>query len=269
MIFPIVLSGGAGTRLWPHSHSSYPKQFQTLGSEYSLLQDTARRTSNDELFAPPLIICNDPHRFLVAEHMCRISIPPKAIVLEPTGRNTTPAVAVAALMVAEQDPNGILLVMPSDHAISDNAGFLETVQTGYTAAVTGSMVAFGVPQTRADIGFGYINAGAALDDAQGFFVVDQFVEKPPVEVAEDYAHSGNHYWNAGIFMFSAQAYLDKLGKTEPDILTRCKAAIAGGKNDLEFFRLDEKAFTHAKAVSIDCAVLENTDQSVVVPSEFS
>ncbi len=269
MIFPVVLSGGAGTRLWPYSRNSYPKQFQSLGSGHSLLQDTVTRTSGDALFALPMIICNDEHRFLVAEHLRLVDVLPELIVLEPIGRNTAPAVATAALMVARDDPDGVLLVMPSDHAISDIAEFLETVHNGYAAASTGGLVTFGITPTRADSGFGYISAGAPIEGADGCFAVEQFVEKPQIEVAEQFVKSGNYYWNAGIFMFSAATYLEELGKTEPGILACCEAAIAAGRSDLDFFRLDHQSFAAAKAVSIDYAVMENTERAVVVPSTFS
>jgi mannose-1-phosphate guanylyltransferase/mannose-1-phosphate guanylyltransferase/mannose-6-phosphate isomerase len=269
MIFPIVLSGGAGTRLWPYSRKKHPKQFQSLGSDQSLLQDTVRRTTGDSMFAPPMIICNEEHRFLVAEQLRAVDIVARSIVLEPVPRNTAPAVAVAALIVARDDPDGILLIMPSDHAISDREGFLETVRRGNSAAVAGSLVTFGIKPTRADSGFGYISAGAATEYSENCFEVGKFVEKPTIEKAEEYVQSGKYYWNSGIFMFSASTYIEELRRFDPDIVENCQAAIERGQDDLDFFRLDEDSFTAAKSISIDYAVIENTDRAVVVPAEYA
>jgi len=269
MIFPIVLSGGAGTRLWPWSRKNYPKQFQSLGSERSLLQDTVSRTSGDDMFAPPMIICNEEHRFLVAEQLRAVEIAAKSIVLEPVPRNTAPAVAVAALIVAQDDPDGMLLVMPSDHAISDRNGFLETVRRGNSAGMNGSLVTFGITPTRADSGFGYINAGAPDDKTDNCFSVKKFVEKPTIEIAEEYVQSGDYYWNSGIFMFSAATYFEELRRDNPDIISNCQAAIDAGQDDLDFFRLDEESFSRARSISIDYAVFENTTRAVVVPADYA
>lgn len=284
----VLLSGGSGTRLWPLSREAHPKQFLPLLGEQSLLQATWQRVrelpgiAGDKPAADQLIvIANEEHRFLVAEQLRQIDARPSALILEPVGRNTAPAIAIAALQAmqhgaehgcsnvastgragATDDP--LLLVLPSDHVVRDEAGFRAAVQAALPLAERGGLVTFGIVPTAPETGYGYIRAqrGAPIS---GAFAVEQFVEKPDLATARGYLADGGYYWNSGMFLFRASRYLDELGKFAPRILAQCRAALAGAKLDRDFLRLDRAAFEACPADSIDYAVMEKTADAYVVP----
>lgn len=268
MIVPVLLSGGSGSRLWPLSRELYPKQFLNLCSDRSMVQETALRVDDPALFAPPLIICNQEHRFLVAEQLRQSGIVPRGIVLEPLGRNTAAACAVAALSVGEQNPDALLLVLPADHQIRDLAAFRAAIATAAAAARAGRLVTFGITPTAPETGYGYIRRGAALDSAPGTFDVAAFVEKPTKEVAQTYLDSGDYAWNSGMFLFPAGLLLAELERCAPAVVAACRQAMADGQADLDFFRLDPAAFAAAPGVSIDYAVMEHTALAAVTPCEL-
>ena len=263
MLVPVILSGGAGTRLWPLSRELYPKQLLRLVAERTMLQETVARTEGLPGLAPPIVICNENHRFMVAEQLRELGTAPQAIVLEPQGRNTAPAAAIAALLVsggADADP--VLLVLPADHVITDVPAFQAAVAVGRVAAESGSLVTFGVVPDRAETGYGYIRRDAGPGPA---FSVAKFVEKPDSATARGYVESGEYYWNSGMFMFRASAYLAELGRYAPAMLAACRAALAAAGRDLDFLRLPAREFASCPSDSIDYAVMERTDRAVVVP----
>lgn len=264
MIVPVLLSGGSGSRLWPLSRELYPKQFLNLCSDRSLVQETALRVGDPALFAAPLVVCNQGHRFLVAEQLRQSGVTPRGIVLEPLARNTAAACAIAALTVSERDPQALLLVLPADHRIRDLAAFRDAVVTASAAAGTGSLVTFGITPTAPETGYGYIRRGRALSGVEGAFEVAAFVEKPTLEVAQTYLDGGEHVWNSGMFLFPADRLLAELERYAPEVVAACREALAAGHSDLDFFRLDADAFARAPAISIDYAVMERTDRAAVV-----
>ena len=269
-IFPVILSGGAGTRLWPLSRALYPKQLLPLTSDRSLLQDTVARVSGPATFAPPLLVCNADHRFIIAEQLRDIDCTPQTLVLEPAGRNTAPAIACAALILAQENPDAPMLVLPSDHRIEDGGTFLAAVATAADAASSGALVAFGVAPDRPEAAYGYIRQGAAYQangaPVANCFTIEQFVEKPNRETAEGFLADGGYFWNSGMFLFKASAYLEELQRLEPDMLAQCRDAVERGQQDLDFFRLDTEAFEGCPAKSIDYAVMEHTARAAVVPT---
>jgi mannose-1-phosphate guanylyltransferase/mannose-6-phosphate isomerase len=258
-VIPVILSGGAGTRLWPLSRELRPKQLLPLGSDATMLQETARRIPGS-----PVVVCNQEHRFIVAEQLREIGIEPRGIVIEPVGRNTAPAVAVAALLMEQQD-DALLLVMPSDHQIKNVDAFRAAVAAAAPLARDGMLVTFGIQPTDPNTGYGYIKRGKPVG---GGFTVDRFVEKPDRATAEGYLKSGDYLWNGGIFLFSAKTYLEELGKRLPAMVEGCRAALAEGASDLFFFRLAEAAFSAIAGQSIDYAVMEHTDRAAVVPVDM-
>ena len=263
MLVPVILSGGAGTRLWPLSRELYPKQLLRLVAERTMLQETVARTEGLPGLARPIVVCNENHRFMVAEQLRELGTAPQAIVLEPQGRNTAPAAAIAALLVsggADADP--VLLVLPADHVITDVPAFQAAVAVGRVAAESGSLVTFGVVPDRAETGYGYIRRDAGPGPA---FSVAKFVEKPDSATARGYVESGEYYWNSGMFMFRASAYLAELGRYTPAMLAACRAALAAAGRDLDFLRLPAQEFASCPSDSIDYAVMEKTDRAVVVP----
>jgi len=266
-IYPIILSGGVGSRLWPLSRSLFPKQLLPLAGAKSLIQDTALRAQGP-LFTAPVIVCNVEHRFLVAEQMREAGVSPLAILLEPVGRNTAPAAAVAALKVAEKDPEGIILLMAADHVIADSAAFCSAVEAAAAAAARGDLVTFGITPRHPETGYGYIQQGQGRPQAPGVFAVQRFVEKPDLATAKSYLAAGDYLWNSGMFAFKASTYLAELQRLEPALLAQAKAALAEGKADLDFIRLAENPFGRCRSVSIDYAVMEHTDKAAVVPVEM-
>jgi mannose-1-phosphate guanylyltransferase/mannose-6-phosphate isomerase len=254
MLIPVILSGGVGSRLWPLSREHYPKQLLPLVNEQTLLQNTVTRLQDLPNQADPLIICNESHRFLVAEQLRNIEVNPEHIVLEPIGRNTAPAVAIAALLASEED---LLLVLPADHFISDTDKFCEAVKEGIALAEQNKLVTFGIVPNRPETGYGYIKA-------QGVSV-ERFVEKPDLETAQQYLDSKEYYWNSGMFLFKASEYISELEKFAPEILEVCRQSIANAKQDQDFLRLDSSTFEQSPSISIDYAVMEKTQQAAVIP----
>ncbi|MCF6272407.1 MAG: mannose-1-phosphate guanylyltransferase/mannose-6-phosphate isomerase [Rhodobacteraceae bacterium] len=260
-VLPVILAGGSGTRLWPLSRRHYAKQYLTLGGERTLLQETVVRLEG-LAHAPPMLVCSEESRFLAAEQMRSIGVAGVRILLEPAGRNTAPAIALAALLAEESGRDPVLLVMPADHVISGQKAFLAAVQAGTVLAGAGELVTFGIAPDRPETGYGYIKAGAATGAG---FRVAKFVEKPDVTTAEGYLEQGGYYWNSGIFMFRASAYLAELETHRPDILSACRAALAGAAADADFTRFDSASFLACPPESIDYAVMEKTARAVVVP----
>jgi mannose-1-phosphate guanylyltransferase/mannose-6-phosphate isomerase len=262
-IYPVILSGGSGSRLWPLSREQFPKQLQALTGRQTLIQDTALRLGPDTRpsASAPIVVCNDAHRFIVAEQLRAVGVEPKAIIIEPQGRNTAPAIAVAAQVVAD-DPDALLLVMPSDHIIRKPEAFRVAVRSAVPLAEGGRLVTFGIAPSEPSTAYGYIKRGKPLHgDA---FDVAAFVEKPSSDKAREFIESGNHSWNGGIFLFQAKVFLEELNRFEPDIAPACRAALDKGSNDLFFFRLDADAFAKVSSQSIDYGVMERTDKAAVV-----
>jgi mannose-1-phosphate guanylyltransferase / mannose-6-phosphate isomerase len=269
-IFPVILSGGSGTRLWPLSRTMYPKQFIRFFHDQtsSFLVAALKRLGSEAGFAEPIIVCNNDHRFLVKDEAERAGVHPAAVVLEPVARNTAPAAAVAALLVARQDPSGILTVMPSDHVIKDEPGFVAAVERAAQVARSGKLVLFGITPSAPHIGYGYIRRGAPLPDFAGAYAVDAFTEKPDRQTAAGYLDAGTYFWNSGIFVFGARTFLDELARLEPSILSAAQQALANAHEDLGFLRLDAKAFARAPAISIDYAVMERTASAAMLPVDI-
>lgn len=267
LIHPVIMSGGVGSRLWPLSRSLHPKQFLPLAGDKTMIQDTAMRVSGAG-FAAPVVICNEEHRFLVAEQFREIAVTPDAIVLEPVGRNTAPAIAAAALLLSEKNPDALILAMPADHVVADRAAFLAAVTAAKSAALAGAIVTFGITPTKPETGYGYVQKGSSLKDAPGVFKVSRFVEKPDAVTAGQYLADGSYFWNGGIFLFQASRYLAELKRLQPDILVACETALKSAKRDMDFLRLDEKAFQASPAKSIDYAVMEHTSLAAVVPVQM-
>jgi mannose-1-phosphate guanylyltransferase/mannose-6-phosphate isomerase len=266
-IHPVVLSGGSGTRLWPMSRTSLPKQLLALNGARTMIQDTVLR-ANVPGAAAPILLCSEGHRFLVAEQMQSIGVKPQAIVLEPIGRNTAPAAAIAALMVAEQEPAGIVLLLPSDHVVTNQKAFNTAVAQAAAAARLGYIVTFGIAPASPETGYGYIQRGAAIAAAKGADAVKRFAEKPDSATAQGYLKSGDYLWNGGMFVFRADVLLAELARLEPGMVEACRASLAEAKRDLDFVRLDARAFETAKNISIDYAVMERTDKAAVVPCDI-
>ncbi len=254
-IKPVVLSGGSGTRLWPLSRQLYPKQLLPLVGDKTLLQDTIIRLENFPNVSDTVtVICNDSHRFLVAEQLREINVKADALLLEPVGRNTAPALTLAAIANREAGHDDVLLVMPADHVIQDTNTFQKILTEGSKLASQNMLVTFGIVPTKAETGFGYIKQGKAIDGES--FVIDEFVEKPNAETAQKYLDSGEFLWNSGMFMMKASIWLAQIGQHASAILSACEKAYAEGKEELDFYRIDNDAFTACPSDSIDYAVAE-------------
>jgi mannose-1-phosphate guanylyltransferase/mannose-6-phosphate isomerase len=263
MLFPVVLSGGSGTRLWPLSRQNQPKQFLALMGDHSLFQETALRVARLPQARPPVTVCSEDHRFMVGEQLQAVGVPSGGILLEPVARNTAPAIALAALHVLAQDPDATMLVLPADHLIEDEAAFRAALDIALQLADDDRLVAFGIRPDYAETGYGYILRGEALVD--GGYRIERFVEKPDLATAERYVAEGTYAWNSGMFLFRAQRYLDELGRFAPDMLAAVRAAYAGASADLDFIRIDRDAFAASPSDSIDYAVMEKTARAAVVP----
>jgi len=261
-VIPVILCGGAGTRLWPLSRELYPKQLLALVNDYSLLQNTVTRCDGHPDVTPPILVCNEEHRFLVAEQLREVEIAPASIILEPEGRNTAPAVALAAHEVLKREDDAILVVLPSDHVISQTDVFLDALTRAIDLAKTGALVTFGVVPDKPETGYGYIRKGLSVEDA---YRVDKFVEKPDLATAVEFFQSGLYLWNSGMFVFKASVFLKELAKQKPDIATAMTKATNVSKSDLDFTRVNAEAFRASPSDSIDYAVMENTTEAIVIP----
>lgn len=270
MIYPVILAGGSGTRLWPMSRSLYPKQLINLYNEHTMLQNTLLRLSDLNDLGDPVVICNENHRFMTAEQIRRIDINDFKIILEPAARNTAPAIALAALILNDDPKSGeqddpVMLVLPADHEIKNVEVFHKIIQSGAQLARQGKLVTFGIVPSSPETGYGYIRKGEELDRSNPAFKIDRFVEKPDYETAVSYLESGDFCWNSGMFMFKASVVVAELGAFDPDMLAKCRAAIEHGTKDLDFFRVDKAVFESITEDSIDYAVMEKTAKGVVIP----
>jgi len=266
MIVPVILAGGSGTRLWPLSREMYPKQLINLIDEKTMLQDTIMRLSGLENIGNPIVICNDNHRFLVAEQLREIEVTTESILLEPVGRNTAPALAVAALKLLSQGLNPLLLVLPADHIIKDISAFHDALNSGESFAQKSFLITFGIVPEMAETGYGYIRKGDQLSKpgSTEVFKITEFVEKPDKKDADRYFKSGLYCWNSGMFMFKASQVIEGLKKYAPEIVEACERTLNSGKEDLDFFRLDSECFEACPSNSIDYALMEKTDKGVMV-----
>jgi mannose-1-phosphate guanylyltransferase/mannose-6-phosphate isomerase len=269
LIFPVLLSGGTGSRLWPLSREAYPKQLLPLNGDQTLLQQTALRATDPQRFAPLTVIANVEHRFVIAEQLRELGSEGVRIVLEPEGRNTALAAAVAALLASEKDPNSLILILPADHIVGDQAAFVRAVDAGTVAARAGHLVLFGVKPTEPATGYGYIQRGTPLPGAPGVGKVARFVEKPDLKTAETYLAAGDFLWNSGMFLLNSASFLEELERHAPAVLEAARDAIGMAREDLDFLRLSPPAVAAAPSISIDYAVMEKTDRACVVEAEFS
>lgn len=267
MIIPVILSGGSGTRLWPLSRALRPKQLLCMVSNHTMIQDTITRLSGITDLSDPIIVCNEEHRFTIAEQMREIDINPSAIILEPFGKNTAPAVAIAALQSQKEAKDPVLLILPADHVIGDVAAFHSVVETGYQAALDGKLVTFGIVPNAPETGYGYIKAGSKQNDEQ-VFCVDKFVEKPDAETAKSYINDGSYYWNSGMFMVRASTYLQELKSHNSEMFECSKESLISATIDMDFIRLDSNVFEKCPADSIDYAVMEKTSSASVIPVDM-
>lgn len=273
MIVPVILSGGVGSRLWPLSREFFPKQLMPImGGELSLFQKTLLRIAQIPEVAPPIVICNESHRFMIAAQMQSVNLSHSAIILEPVGRNTCPAITVAALEAVKDGADPVLLVIPADHLIDNAELFTSAVQTGKDLAYSGSIITFGIVPDRPETGYGYIRKGACHEGStpgenseNGAFTVCEFTEKPEYEKACSYVESKEYFWNSGMFMFRPSVYLRELATFSPQVLESCREAYDKSRRDLDFIRLEEKSFSACPSISVDYAVLEKTSRAVVIP----
>lgn len=265
-LIPVILSGGSGSRLWPLSRALYPKQLLPLAGPDSMLQETIGRLTGLAAIRPPIVVCNEEHRFMVAEQLREKQNKASAIILEPVGRNTAPAVAVAALEAlrsSADDMDPLILVLPADHVITDIPTFHRAIEQGIEQARAGNLVTFGIVPQSAHTGYGYIRAGDSLNNHT--FLVDEFREKPDQPTADRYVEEGGYYWNSGMFLFKASRYLQELSKFAPKMQSQCMTSYACSSHDMDFTRLDKEAFEQCPSDSIDYAVMEKTDAAVVIP----
>ncbi|EDU61608.1 mannose-1-phosphate guanylyltransferase/mannose-6-phosphate isomerase [Providencia stuartii] len=266
VIIPVIMAGGSGTRLWPMSRAHMPKQFLSLTSQFSMLQETLNRLENIE-HAPPIIICNEEHRFLVAEQLRDLGLSHSGIILEPVGRNTAPAISLAAThalaLYENEDP--ILLVLAADHLIKDINVFCQAVKEAEQLAIQNLLVTFGIVATKPETGYGYIKCGKQIESLNSSYIVDSFVEKPDLDTAQLYIDSGQYLWNSGMFMFKANRYIKELALFQPDIVSTTASALNNSIPDLDFIRLSKDDFEQCPNVSVDYAVMEHTQDAVVVP----
>ncbi|RQT27732.1 mannose-1-phosphate guanylyltransferase/mannose-6-phosphate isomerase [Burkholderia cepacia] len=263
-IYPVILCGGSGTRLWPMSRGGYPKQYLKLTGDHTLVQQTALRTNGIPNVSAPIIVTNNEQRFLVAEQLRQIGVTPSSIVLEPIGRNTAPAIAAAALLAQQESPDALVLILPSDHVILDEAAFATAVRTAAEFAADQYLVTFGITPTTAHTGYGYIRRGTSLAGSSDVYQVESFVEKPNAETAEHFVNDGGYYWNSGMFMLKASNYMTELRRHAPDIARQAELSLASAVRDDDFIRLDTESFSASPSLSIDYAVMEKTERAAVV-----
>lgn len=265
-IVPVILSGGAGTRLWPLSRELLPKQLLALTGERTMLQETAARLAGFVNATGPIVVCNEAHRFLVAEQLREMQLSPTAILLEPAGRNTAPAIALAAhAALASLEEDALLLVLPADHTLRDLAAFQAAIRQAVIAGESGKLVAFGIVARSPETGYGYIRRSATAGAGTSVFPIEQFVEKPSLERAQEFVASGEYFWNSGMFLFGARRFLEELQRFAPDIADTCARASATAISDADFTRIDAAVFGACRSDSIDYAVMEKTRDAVMVP----
>ena len=267
LIVPVVLSGGTGSRLWPMSRASFPKQLWSLVSERSMLQETVLR-GKAAGFAPPVVVCNEEHRFLIAEQLREVSVAQASIVLEPVGRNSAPAITAAALLVAQTHPDAVLWMMAADADSKKTDALSQAMEKAVQAAEQGRIVTFGMAPTRPETGYGYIEKGEPLPGVEGAFTIQSFHEKPTEAVAEKFMQDGNYFWNSGMFVFRADVLLDEMRRYAPQVLQSVQAAFEKRETDLDFIRLDKEDFAQAPDISIDYAIAEQTQVSAVIPADL-
>jgi len=267
-IYPVILSGGAGTRLWPLSRAVLPKQLLPLVADKTMLQDTALRVTNWPGLMAPLVVCGNDHRFMVAEQLREVGITPLGILLEPVGRNTAPAVAAAAHHLQQIDPDAVMLVLPADHVIENAQAFREAVERATRLVAAGKLATFGIVPKTPETGYGYIRRGEPVAECSDCYNVARFVEKPDAATAEGFVAEGTYYWNSGMFMFGAARYLQELEEHAPAIAAAANQAMHAAYRDLDFCRLDETAFSACPSDSIDYAVMEHTRDAAVVPADI-
>lgn len=266
-ILPVIMAGGTGSRLWPMSRSRFPKQFLSFFNGKTMLQETIARLG-DIKHLPPFLICNEEHRFLVAEQLRQSNFTHSGIILEPVGRNTAPAIALAALNAVKNGDDPLLLVLAADHLIKNVNAFTDSVESACEYAEQGNLVTFGIVPTVPETGYGYIHRGSIMaGNTTKAYTVDSFVEKPNQATAQQYLDSQQYYWNSGMFLFRASRYLEELKKYRPDILSACQASLDDSTKDLEFIRVNKQLFTECPEDSIDYAVMEKTADAVVVPMD--
>jgi mannose-1-phosphate guanylyltransferase/mannose-6-phosphate isomerase len=267
-ITPVILCGGVGSRLWPLSRSHVPKQFLALASDHTMLQDTALRVANPDLYAAPIIVCGEEHRFLAAEQLRQINVKPAAIILEAVGRGTAPAIALALLKVIQDRNAGLVAIMPADHVIAREDSFHAAMAAAARAARTGRIVTLGIEPRQPVTGYGYITAGRPLDGLSQCFEIERFIEKPESEVAATLISKGHSYWNAGVFIAQADVFLAEIGMQRPEIVDVCRDAVTNGKDDLDFYRPRADRFHDLSPISIDHGVMEHTKIGAVVPTDI-
>lgn len=267
-LYPVILSGGSGSRLWPLSRAALPKQLLPLITEQTMLQETVLRVADWDEIAAPLIVCGNDHRFLVAEQLRQIGVTPTAILLEAEGRNTAPAVAAAANYLLALDPDALMLVLPADHLILDPDAFHNAVLRAANALDTNALATFGIVPSSAETGYGYIRRGAAIDASDRIFKVEKFVEKPELAIAQGFIADEHYSWNSGMFLFRADTYLAELERLQPEMAACCKTAVNEACGDLSFCRLNEAAYAACPAQSIDFALMEHTQQAIVIPVDI-
>ena len=263
MLIPVILAGGSGTRLWPLSRSLYPKQLIELTSDKTMLQETVLRLDHIENTGPPILICNENHRFMVAEQLREIGIKNYIIILEPVGKNTAPAVATAALKSVAEYEDPYLLVLPADHYIGDNDGFMNSIKKACKFAENDKILTFGIVPQSPETGYGYIKKGNNING--NIYEIEKFVEKPDLETAKKYFSSDNYLWNSGMFLFRSKSMIKEFETYSKNILDCCKKALDKGKTDLDFIRLDRESFEKSPEDSLDYAIMENTKKGAVVP----
>ncbi len=268
MIIPVILAGGSGTRLWPLSRKHYPKQLLDLVDENTMLQNTVKRLMTLENVSEPVVLCNDNHRFMVAEQLHSMGMENLHIILEPVGRNTAPALTVAALKAMKIDSEVVIMVLPADHHIKNIEALHRAMNAGYDLALKDYLITFGIVPDSPETGYGYIKKGSlindVIDDSKAVNIAE-FVEKPDLNTANEYLKSGDYCWNSGMFMFKASKVLEELKRHVPKIVKACNAAVENGKEDLDFFRLGKEAFESCPEDSIDYAVMEKTDKGAMIP----
>ena len=264
MIVPVILAGGSGTRLWPLSRALFPKQLIDLYNDKTMLQNTLLRLGGIEDMAPPVVVCNEVHRFMTAEQLQQIGQVPHSIILEPVGRNTAPAIALAAIKLLEKEDDPVMLVLPADHVIENVSHFHEKIAQGCELAEKGFLITFGIVPVSPETGYGYIKKGQGMDDLPQVCKIECFVEKPDQQRARDYILSNEYCWNSGMFMFKASSIIDELAQYAPDMLTLCRQVMAAGTQDLDFLRIDRELFETLAPDSIDYAVMEKTDKGVMI-----